>query len=62
MPAFLDFGDDHDVVVIELKFEDCKSCKFRNRPRVCSDCEVGENFEEEEPEGLDSIFRERSAW
>lgn len=62
MPAFLDFGDDDDADEVELKFEDCSSCKFRNRPRTCAGCDMGENFEEDEPEGVDALFRERSAW
>lgn len=62
MPAFLDFALDDDEDELEFKFEDCRFCKFRNKPRVCADCEVGENFEEDEPEGIDSLIRERSAW
>lgn len=58
MPAFLDFGDDDDEDGPELKFgRECEGCKFVNRPRTCRGCEVGELYEERDPEGLDSIFR-----
>lgn len=54
---FLDFdaGDDEEV---ELKFDDCVSCKFKARLRTCAQCDNGEFFEEQDPEGLDSIFRD----
>lgn len=53
---FLDFGDDEDE--IELKFDDCAMCKFVKRIRMCAQCDNGEFFEEQDPEGLDSIFRD----
>lgn len=63
MPPFLDFDEDDDDAELELKFgSECVGCKHIRRPRVCNGCEVGENFEEDEPEGVDSMIRERSAW
>lgn len=54
------FEDDEEE--FEPKFgTECAGCKHINRPRVCAGCHAGEEYEEEEPEGLDSIFK-RSAW
>ena len=46
------FDDDE----MEHKFDDCPECLHRNFPTQCATCDAGENFEEEEPEGLDVIF------
>lgn len=55
MPLY-DFGDDEDE--IELKFDDCSSCQNFGKTRLCNGCGMGEHFEEIEPEGIDSIFRD----
>ena len=42
----------------ELKFgRECEGCKFVKRPRTCKGCDAGENYEEVEMAGLDSILR-----
>lgn len=34
------------------KFDDCKYCNNR-RTKLCEDCDIGENFEDIDGEGLD---------
>jgi hypothetical protein len=34
------------------KFEDCRTCRHRKRPRICRACDVGEYFEDATIEGL----------
>lgn len=46
----------------EYKFDECLSCVNRFRVRTCNACDVGESFKEEEPAGLDDLFREGQAW
>ena len=45
-----------------LKFEDCKLCRFKRKPKMCSDCDAGELFEERGPAALnfsgDRTYRE----
>lgn len=53
---FLDFGDDPEE--LNFKFPDCEGCLHKRKPRTCRECDSGEFFEEQEPEGLDSIFRD----
>lgn len=36
-----------------LKFDDCRSCRFRRKPAICGDCDVGELYEDEDSPGLD---------
>lgn len=55
MPAFLEFGDDDEEV--ELKFDDCGGCKNLGKVRTCNGCDIGEFFEERDPEGIDALFR-----
>ena len=53
MPLFDADGDE-----IDLKFgEECVGCKFARRQRTCRGCDMGELFEESDPEGLDGILR-----
>lgn len=53
------FGDQpEDENFEDLKFGDeCLGCKFRNRPRICRGCDIGELFEERDPDGVDTLFR-----
>lgn len=51
---FLDFGDDPEE--FELKFDDCAFCANFGRLRICNGCEVGEEFVEKEPDGVDVLF------
>lgn len=53
---FLDFGDDEEEV--ELKFDDCATCKFLTKLKICGQCDSGEFFEELDPEGIDALFRD----
>lgn len=39
-----------------LKFDDCASCRFRRKPRVCAECDVGELYEDEDAPTLDIAF------
>lgn len=41
---------------IPLKFDDCSSCKFSRRRRLCAGCDSGEFFEELDPAGVDALF------
>lgn len=52
--------DDEEVYECD-KFEDCSTCKFRREPWLfCEDdCEVGESYEEEDQEEVDSCFKGR---
>jgi hypothetical protein len=53
MPLFNEDGEE-----VELKFgEECVGCKFAAAQRACRRCDVGELFEESDPEGLDGILR-----
>jgi len=52
---FLDFGEDEEEV--ELKFEDCVNCVFAGRSDPCRNCDIGEYFQEPDPEGIDVLFR-----
>jgi len=40
----------------EPKFSECLTCKNFNRKRICNQCDSGEFFEEEDPEGIDDFF------
>jgi hypothetical protein len=41
------------------KFEDCRLCRNRFKEMICSDCDVGEEFEEEDQDEVDKFFRGR---
>ena len=41
-----------------LKFEDCRTCRFRRKPEICAECDVGELYEDEDAPTLDQTFRE----
>lgn len=44
-----------------LKFEDCRSCRFRNTRRganPCASCDMGEFFEDRDRAGVDAVFQE----
>ncbi len=57
--AFLDFGEDPEEV--EFKFEGCGECANVGKTRTCDDCDNGEYFEEIEPDGVDTMFRNGGA-
>lgn len=38
------------------KFDDCKTCRFRRKPRICGECDVGELYEDEDAVALDEAF------
>lgn len=42
------------------KFEDCNACRNRFLEEVCDDCDVGEEFEEEDLDEVDKHFRGRT--
>jgi hypothetical protein len=42
------------------KFEDCGLCKNRFDEPTCDDCDVGENFEEEDYDEVDKYFQGRT--
>lgn len=41
-----------------LKFDDCVTCRFRRKPAICAECDVGECFEDEDAPTVDMAFRE----
>lgn len=56
MPLCDDF-EDEPTIPEHWKFDDCGDCVNRMKPRTCRACKCGDLFEEQEPAGLDSIFR-----
>ena len=42
-----------------LKFEDCRTCRFRRKPEICAKCDVGELYEDEDAPTLDLVFEEK---
>lgn len=43
------------------KFDDCGQCRFsrtRSNRTPCSDCDMGEQFEDADRAGVDAIFHE----
>jgi hypothetical protein len=40
------------------KFDDCKDCRFRRKPHICADCDVGELYEEQSEMTVDERFSE----
>jgi hypothetical protein len=43
---------------LRLKFDDCVTCRFRRKPRICTDCDVGELYEDEDAPTVDLAFHE----
>lgn len=43
-----------------MKFDDCVSCRFRRKPQVCRDCDVGELYEDREAQGVDHAISQPS--
>jgi hypothetical protein len=41
------------------KFDDCRFCRHRFAEIICEDCDVGENFEEEDYDEVDKYFKGR---
>lgn len=48
------------ILVDELKFDDCISCKFLNRQTHCDNCDVGEYYESLDEPGVDDFFRSQN--
>lgn len=55
-------SEDDDDWLEHWKFDDCRVCANRLDPDTCDGCDNGEFFVEEDPDGVDDILRERSAW
>lgn len=56
---FYDFSDDDDdenKEAWEPKFDECFQCRNKWNFSICSDCSVGEWFEEEDPDEVDKDF------
>lgn len=41
------------------KFDECYMCINRFKERICDDCGSGEYFEEQAPDDLEDLFKER---
>lgn len=39
-----------------LKFDDCRDCRFRRKPSICAECDVGELYEDEDTPTVDEVF------
>lgn len=45
-----------DLEDVELKFDECDVCVHAGKVRKCAGCDVGEFFEEVEPDGVDDLI------
>jgi hypothetical protein len=61
MPLRDDLPEDDQEPMDWWQFPDCSGCANRMKKRVCGSCVNGDEYEEPEPEGIDSLFN-RSAW
>lgn len=56
MAKYTDDDDEEEVFICD-KFDDCRFCRNRFEEDICDDCDVGENFEEEDYDEVDKYFR-----
>lgn len=38
------------------KFDECFSCKHKNNYKLCLTCDFGEEYEDEDMQGIDELF------
>lgn len=51
------WNDDEEEVFESDKFDECFMCVNRFCERTCGDCDVGENFEEVDPDNLQDMMK-----
>jgi len=52
----IDSPDDEGSRYAHWNFDECSQCKNKFKPRICAGCGAGEEFELDDPQGVDEIF------